>query len=37
MLEYVQKMKITEDDPTEIDDEDERWCSKASYDIEIHQ
>ena len=27
------KMKITEDFPAEIDDEDDRQCSKTSYDI----
>ena len=27
------KMKITEDVPAEIDDEDVRQCSKNSYDI----
>ena len=27
------KMKITEDVPAEIDDEDVRQCSKTSYDI----
>ena len=40
-IEYVReytkdkdyKMKITEDVPVEIDDEDVRQCSKTSYDI----
>ena len=33
MSKNIQKMKITEDVPAEIDDEDVKQCSKTSYDI----
>ena len=37
MSKNIQKMKIIEDVPAAINDEDVRQCSKTSYDIESHQ